>query len=111
MAELFVDGITIPVDQEGYLLNLSDWNPAVAAVIASEEGIDLSPAHWEIVDAIRAFYQAYDHAPAMRPLVKYVKTQLGPEKANSIYLLRLFPGSPPKLCAKIAGLPKPPHCL
>jgi tRNA 2-thiouridine synthesizing protein E len=47
----------------------------------------------------------------MRPLVKQVREQLGEDKANSIYLMQLFPGSPAKLLAKIAGLPRPTNCL
>jgi tRNA 2-thiouridine synthesizing protein E len=47
----------------------------------------------------------------MRPLSKYIKQELGADKAGSIYLLTLFPGSPAKLAAKIAGLPRPENCL
>jgi tRNA 2-thiouridine synthesizing protein E len=47
----------------------------------------------------------------MRPLIKYLKQQLSQPDLNSIYLLKLFPGSPAKIAAKIAGLPKPENCL
>ena len=47
----------------------------------------------------------------MRPLVKYVSQTLGSDKGSSIYLLQLFPGSPAKVASKIAGLPRPEHCL
>jgi tRNA 2-thiouridine synthesizing protein E len=47
----------------------------------------------------------------MRILVKHVRSQLGEEKGNSIYLMQLFPGSPAKLASKLAGLPKPDNCL
>ena len=43
----------------------------------------------------------------MRPLCKYAATHLGPDKGRSVYLLQLFPNSPAKRLAKIAGLPKP----
>ncbi|MBC6904862.1 TusE/DsrC/DsvC family sulfur relay protein [Saccharophagus sp. K07] len=98
-------------DAEGYLLNLDDWNPEVAAQIAQQEGIQLTEAHWEIIEVIRDYYATYDLSPAMRPLVKYVGMKLGAEKGKSVYLLTLFPGSPPKLAAKIAGLPRPANCL
>lgn len=100
-----------PTDSDGYLLNLHDWNPAVAGIVAQSESIQLTPAHWEIIDHVRQFYMEYDVSPAMRPLVKYIKQSLGPDKGQSIYLLSLFPGSPAKLCAKIAGLPRPRNCL
>ena len=75
------------------------------------EHIDLSDAHWEILQLLRDYYTAYDSSPAMRALVKYTRLRLGEEKGRSIYLLRLFPGSPAKIGSKIAGLPKPANCL
>jgi tRNA 2-thiouridine synthesizing protein E len=47
----------------------------------------------------------------MRILVKIVKQKVSLEKGNSIHLLTLFPGSPAKIAAKIAGLPRPTNCL
>jgi len=98
-------------DREGFLRDLSDWNPAVAEQIARNEGIELSPAHWEILRLLREYYREFDASPAMRPLVKYCALKLGPDKGRSIYLLKLFPGSPAKLGSKIAGLPRPDNCL
>lgn len=101
----------ISVDKEGYLARLSDWDQDVATALALAEGIELTPAHWEIINLIQLFYREFEHSPAMRILVKYVKQSLGEDKGNSIYLLQLFPGSPAKLVAKIAGLPRPTNCL
>jgi tRNA 2-thiouridine synthesizing protein E len=98
-------------DKEGYLKNLADWNPNVAAALAAAEGIELSDAHWEIIHAIREFYQQFDHCPNNRILVKHIKQTLSDTKGNSIYLLGLFPEAPAKKAAKIAGLPRPTHCL
>ncbi|OMH32683.1 TusE/DsrC/DsvC family sulfur relay protein [Motiliproteus sp. MSK22-1] len=101
----------ISVDVEGYLRNLDDWSEQVAEVIAESEGLQLTSEHWEIVRLLRDFYQEYKVSPAMRILVKQVKNSLGSEKGSSIYLMKLFPGSPAKLASKIAGLPKPTNCL
>jgi tRNA 2-thiouridine synthesizing protein E len=103
-------------DTEGFLCDLADWNDSVAAQIASEEGITLTSAHREIILHLREFYTQFGLSPAMRPLCKYLKEKLGKDalgkdKATSIYLLQLFPGSPAKIAAKIAGLPKPDNCL
>lgn len=99
------------LDEEGYLLNLQDWTPQLAHQLAQELGLELTDAHWEIIHLLREFYQEFEVSPAMRPLVKAVSKKLGAEKGRSIYLMTLFPGSPPKLAAKIAGLPKPANCL
>ena len=108
---LHVSELQVALDPEGYLIELEEWSPAVAEALASEEGITLSEEHWEVIDVLRDFYRRYELAPAMRPLVKAVGLALGEEKGRSIHLMRLFPGSPAKLAARIAGLPKPTHCL
>lgn len=102
---------TAVLDEEGYLLNLQDWTPELAHQLAQDVDIALTEAHWEIIYILRDFYQEYEVSPAMRPLVKAVSKKLGAEKGRSIYLMTLFPSSPPKLAAKIAGLPKPANCL
>lgn len=101
----------VALDQEGFLVDLNDWSPPLAAELARLEGIDLTDEHLEVILALRQFYQRYQLSPAMRPLVKYIGQELGAEKGKSIYLLKLFPGSPAKLASKIAGLPKPDNCL
>lgn len=99
------------VDKNGFLSNLDDWSPAVAQQLAQAEHIELTEAHWQVIELLRAYYREYDSSPAMRALVKYVRIQLGPDKGKSSYLLSLFPGSPAKIGSKIAGLPKPDNCL
>lgn len=101
----------VPLDPEGYLVNQADWDQEVAEALALEEGIPLGDEHWEIIEVLRDFYARFEQAPAMRPLVKAVSRALGEEKGRSIHLMRLFPGSPPKVAARIAGLPKPTNCL
>ena len=100
-----------PTDKEGYLRDLTDWSPEVAEWLARREGIALTSEHWRIIRLVRAFYAAHDLSPAMRPLVRQVRAELGASKGSSLYLLKLFPGNPAKVVAKIAGLPRPTHCL
>lgn len=103
--------LSLAVDQDGYLLNLVDWTPEVAESLAAHEGIVLSAAHWEVLWLVRRFYQQFDLSPATRALVRYVAQHLGSDKGNGLYLNSLFKGSPAKLGAKLAGLPKPINCL
>jgi len=111
MTTLDVNGTAIPVDSEGYLENLNDWSEQVAEAIAEQENLTLTAEHWDVLHVLRGFYQEYEQAPAMRPFVKAVGMALGADKGKSIYLMTLFPDSPAKLAAKIAGLPKPTNCL
>lgn len=108
---LTVAGQSIPLDKEGYLVNLDDWTEAVAEQLAELEALSLSEAHWEIIWLLRDFYRQFQLAPATRPLVKFTAQQLGSEKGNSLYLNQLFKGTPAKLAAKLAGLPKPTNCI
>ena len=110
-ATLQIDGRDVPVDKEGYLVSLSDWDETVATALAAQEEITLGPAHWEIINLLRVFYNRHQISPANRALVNLVKRDLGTEKGKSIYLMKLFKGSPAKLSSKIAGLPKPENCL
>ncbi|MEM6483521.1 MAG: TusE/DsrC/DsvC family sulfur relay protein [Pseudomonadota bacterium] len=100
-----------PRNEQGFLDNVADWTPLVCKAMAAEEGLSLDEARWEIILLLRDYYEQYDSSPAMRALVKYVRQRLGEEKGRSIYLLTLFPDSPARLAAKLAGLPKPANCL
>jgi tRNA 2-thiouridine synthesizing protein E len=99
------------LDPEGYLKNRLAWSAEIAQWLAAKEGIPLTPAHWEILILLRKFYDRYDHCPNNRILVNYIKKELGDEKGTSLYLLKLFPDAPAKRAARLAGLPKPTHCL
>jgi tRNA 2-thiouridine synthesizing protein E len=92
-------------DKEGFLRQLSQWNPAVAEQISNNEGISLEKSHWEIISLLRDYYQKFDSSPAMRPLVKYCAQKLGSEKGKSIYLLSLSRALPPRSAAKLPGYP------
>lgn len=111
MSVLNVDGRHIELDDDGYLRDLAEWNEEVAQALAEREGLTLETAHWEVILLLRDFYREFQLSPATRPLIKYVALKLGAEKGNSLHLNRLFNGTPAKLAAKLAGLPKPSNCL
>ena len=108
---LAVNGRSIELDKEGFLINLNDWCEDTANIIALNDHIHLTKAHWEIINLVREFYQTFQISPSMRALVKRTGQVLGEEKGKSIYLLQLFPESPARYSCKIAGLPKPANCL
>lgn len=103
--------MSIEVDKDGFLVDHLQWDEDVAKQLAQNEDLELSAQHWELITIIRQFYAEFGISPAMRPLTKYIKLHLGADKANSIYLMQLFPQSPAKYLAKIAGLPRPENCL
>ncbi len=95
----------------GFLIRATDWNEQVGEYLADLNDIILTDAHWEIINFIRQYYLQYKHLPNARVFAKAIAKVLGEDKANSRYLLRLFPEGPLKYACKLAGLPKPPTCM
>lgn len=96
---------------QGFLVNMGDWNESVAKQLAALNKITLTPAHWEIINFIRDYYQQFKYLPNMRVFTKAIAKTLGEDKGNSRYLHSLFPDAPLRDACKLAGLPKPPTCL
>lgn len=111
MNSMTVGARAIELDKDGFLVDLDDWSHEVASALAAAEDIELTPEHWEVLDLLRSFYAEFQLSPATRPLIKYTALKLGSDKGNSLHLNRLFKGTPAKLAAKLAGLPKPTNCL
>ncbi|MBE9526631.1 MAG: TusE/DsrC/DsvC family sulfur relay protein [Proteobacteria bacterium] len=111
MATISVEGKDLEVDEEGYLVNLDEWFPAVASAMAVIDEVEMEDDHWDIINFLREYYEEYQIAPAVRVLTKAVAKKLGKEKGNSKYLYQLFPYGPGKQACKFAGLPKPTGCV
>lgn len=111
MASIEVNGKSYETDEEGYLVNLADWNKDVAEYIAGTENVKMTEQHWEVINFLREYFDEYQIAPAVRVLTKAIGKKLGADKGNSEYLYGLFPYGPGKQACKIAGLPKPTGCI
>ncbi len=106
-----LNGQSLEIDAEGYLLDLTAWNVEIATFIAQTENIVLTAEHWEIIYWLRDFYQQFGLTPIMRVVIKEFAKQHGKDKGTSSHFMRLFSGTPLKVATKIAGLPKPTHCI
>lgn len=104
-------GKTYQVHEKGNLVNLEDWNEAMAEFLALHEGITLTPNHWEIIRFMRQFYFKYGITPMVRLLVKQLRNELGANKHSDEDLYALFPGGPSRQGSRIAGLPEPQGCI
>ena len=101
----------IETDERGYLRRWQDWDEALAHELARRDGLELSPAHLEVLHFLRAYYAEFRLAPPVRLLVKEIAARLGADKGNSRYLYRLFPEGPAKQACRYAGLPRPLSCI
>ena len=106
-----INGKTYETDEEGYLVNLAEWDEDIGLELAKGENIEMTPNHWEVVNFLREYYNEFQIAPAVRVLTKAIGKKFGPEKGNSQYLYELYPYGPAKQACKIAGLPKPTGCI
>jgi len=97
--------VSIEVDEDGFMSEPDVWDKAIAAALATTEGVDdLTDDHWKVVEYLRNYYQQFGVAPMIRKLCKETGFDL-----KSIY--SLFPSGPAKGACKVAGLPKPTGCV
>ena len=105
MATLEIVGNNVEVDDDGYLVDASQWNEEIAKEIAKEEGImELNEDHWKVINFMRKVFKENGMAPSIRKLTK--ESGVGTKE-----LYTLFPKGPAKKAARIAGLPKPKGCI
>ena len=103
MATKTLAGVNIDVNDEGYMTDSSQWTKDVAEAIASEEGVNLTDKHFEVLDFIRNKV-AEGATLTIRGINKS-----GVVDAKTFY--QMFPGAPLKKSTKIAGVPKPESCI
>lgn len=99
-----VEGVELETDAEGYLLE-PDYRDETVRVIAAAEGIELTDAHWQVVNYLRDEYRENGHTPNFRNMLKSVQALMPEFDSKSLY--DLFPVGPAKQGAKVAGLPQP----
>lgn len=101
--ETLIAGQNVKVNEEGYLLDFSQWDRKVGEQIAQAEGITMTPRHWEVIEWLQEQVKA-DKALSIRGIKKS-----GVLDIKEFYAL--FPGGPLKISTKIAGVPKPKSCI
>ncbi len=98
-------GVEVEVDAEGFLVNPNAWSEEIAGALAAEAGIaELSEEQWRVIRFMREQYLELGVAPSLRSLGKGVGM-----KSKRLY--ELFPESPAKDAARLAGIPKPEACI
>ena len=104
---LEVDDKSIAVDNEGYLLDPTDWSREVANHLASGERLDMCADHWAVVNFVRDYYEQNQSVSEARRVLKALGEQLGKDKATRKFLDSLFPYGYGQQACKIAGMRKP----
>lgn len=104
MTTRVLSGMTVEVNEEGFLLSPDAWTPELAAEIAREEGIEtLTPAHRQVIEWCRQ-----NAVNGRSPTLRQITAGTG---LSTKELFALFPKGPAKKVARIAGLGKPEGCV
>ena len=103
MKELNLAGVNVKVDDEGYLVDKSQWNEDIAKELAKIDGNELTDKHIAVLKFLREKHNA-GASLTIRAVGKS-----GIVSIKEFY--GLFPKGPLKLSSKYAGLPKPTSCV
>ena len=101
--EATLAGVSVNVNEEGYLTDFNQWNKEVGQGIAEQEGIEMTDRHWEVID-----YLQDQHRKEVALSIRKVGKS-GVVDIKEFY--QLFPNGPLKISTKIAGIPKPASCI
>ncbi len=100
-----VGGKRIAIDSEGYLLDRSQWSPEFARALAKREGLELTPAHWEVIEYLRDYEAEHGVQAQVRVMIREFTDRWGPERGSNHHLHDMFPrGGPQKQGNRLAGL-------
>ena len=103
MAQKTIAGQSIEVNEEGYMVDASQWTKEIAAEMAKEDGIELTDKHYEVLEFLRERSEKGE----MLTIRRVGKSGIVDIKG----LYKLFPGGPLKYSSKFAGIPKPASCV
>ena len=102
----------VALDQDGHLCDHTIWTPVIAQQLANTLDIVLDTERLAVLQQVRAFFVKFNHAPATRPLIKWLQQTLPDNDISNQKLQQLFnTGLVARHVNRLAGLPKPPNCL
>ncbi|MBE9561311.1 MAG: TusE/DsrC/DsvC family sulfur relay protein [Proteobacteria bacterium] len=108
--ELEVNGKIIALTEAGWLENLDEWSKELAYGIATNEKVELTDEHWDIINIARNYFVTNNVVAEPRKFSKLMKEKFGADRSSSKYIYSLFPYGLVKSANKIAGLPRPKGC-
>jgi len=103
---LEVEGRSVAVDWEGYLVDPADWTAAVTEHMAEVDGLVLGDDHWILIDFLNRFYTEFEVAPELPVLARNLCKDQHDCRWNRRYIKKLFPAGAKTAC-RYAGLPAP----
>lgn len=91
-------------DGDGYLVDMSEWTPEIARLMAEEDGYELNDKKWEQIMKAREYYEELGSVPPIRKFAKHI----GEDQKD---VFELWMTGPMKPITKYGGMPKPTGCV
>jgi len=104
MTTTTIDGHTVHVNDEGFLIDPSEWDEQLATSLAAQIGLKLTDAHWEAIRFLRKDFAEQGETATLRRI-----STVGGIPTKTLFTL--FPQKPAKKLAYVSGLPKPHGCV
>ncbi len=94
----------IQLDEEGFLLDPTEWDESLGRVLAANIGLELSEAHFAAIRFARDDQAVTGETPTLRRMAT-----VGGVSTKEMFAL--FPQKPAKKMSYVAGLRKPVGCV
>lgn len=97
-----------PEDMEAKerMAELEEWDESIAREKASQEDLELTAEHLEVLQFLRVHYVKHGHTRHARDLTQALDAEFG-AKGGRKYLYTLFPHGPVAQGGRLAGVPTP----
>ena len=110
-----VHGRTVEIDDEGFLVNLYEWDEDVREALIKQHEADghirVTETAKGMIGYFREYYRVYKAHPTLHQLGLIQKERQGEDsydhESYKKSLYALFPHGPVHMLCKLAGLPKP----
>ncbi len=108
LTDLNLPSGTVKLDEAGFLVDPESWTPEFAEYRAKQEGIELQPEHWEILQFMRNAWVENGVAVDARHVFNLLKIKHNTDKSGAKEVFfNLFPYGYVKQAVKMAGMKQP----
>lgn len=76
----------------------------VAQELAKSLDLELTDWHFEVLAAVRQFYQQFGHSPATRPLIKFLMKTVSPDINNAVLQQKFNTGLVARHLSRLASV-------
>jgi len=98
--------LILGIHDDEAISKFKNWDRQEAEATAKEIGLELTSAHWKVIDFIRTYFANAGELRHARELSEVLSERFA-EEGGAKYLYRLFPGGPVSQGCRLAGIQVP----